>query len=225
MPVFELGNELWFPSVDLSEDDGLLAYGGDLNTERLLFAYKAGIFPWYSPPDPILWWSPDPRFVLFPERLKVSKTMRQILRKNIFKVTYDQEFRTVMENCGLVPRKDQQGTWITDDMLDAYCDLHKKGLAHSVEVYLEDELVGGLYGICIGQCFFGESMFSKVSNASKTGFITMVTEMEKAGIRIIDCQVFTPHLESLGAEMIPRTQFLQIIHSGMNDSSVFTFKE
>jgi leucyl/phenylalanyl-tRNA---protein transferase len=210
MPVFQLSDDLIFPPVDLAEPDGLLAYGGDLTPERLLLAYSEGIFPWYDEP-PILWWSPDPRFVLFPEELKISASMKQVLKKGTFTITVNKDFQGVIAGCRHVSRPGQDGTWITPDVEAAYISLHKAGYAHSVECWQQDELVGGFYGIQLGTSFFGESMFSLVSNASKAAFITFVQYVAAQGITMIDCQVYTAHLESLGARMIPREQFLDII--------------
>lgn len=212
MPVFRLSPELVFPDVNLAED-GLLAIGGDLSMERLLLAYKSGIFPWYSEDEPILWWSPNPRFVLFPNELKVSKSMSQLLKRNIFKVTFNQCFEEVMRVCGEVPREGQDGTWINEDMVRAYVELHKNGYAHSVEVWEDDKLVGGLYGVLLGKVFFGESMFYKVSNASKYGFIVFVEKLKSLGIELIDCQVPTPHLASLGAQNIEREDFIALLRN------------
>ena len=175
MPIFKLTNELIFPSPHLAEEDGLLAIGGDLSEARLLLAYSMGIFPWYSEGDPILWWSTDPRLVLFPEDLKVSRSLNQTLRKGIFNITFDEAFEEVIRNCASVHSKADGGTWITDDMMDAYIDLHHAGYAHSVESWFEGKLAGGLYGISIGSAFFGESMFAKKSDASKAAFVTLVT--------------------------------------------------
>lgn len=215
MPIFSLSDEIFFPPPYLANPDGILAVGGDLSSERLLLAYETGIFPWFSPGEPIIWWSPDPRFVLYPEHLKVSKSMRPYLNGKKFRVSYDQAFREVMANCQQIPRPGQNGTWITEEMLDAYCALHTLGFAHSVEVWKGEQLVGGLYGISLGKCFFGESMFSKESNASKTGFISLVQNLKHQGFEIIDCQVHTPHLESLGAQHIPRALFLEQLHKGL----------
>jgi len=208
MAVFSLTKELIFPPVHLSDNDGLLAVGGDLSPERLLLAYRSGIFPWYSKP-PILWWSPDPRFVLFPDELKVSASMRQVLKKNVFRITFNQDFPAVISHCRQTPRKGQDGTWITNAVQRAYIQLHEQGYAHSVECWLQDRLVGGLYGIKLGSCFFGESMFSLVSNASKAAFITFV-QSEK-NLQLVDCQVHTEHLASLGARFLTRENFLELI--------------
>ena len=212
MALFALQQELIFPPVNLAEPDGLLAMGGDLSTERLLLAYKSGIFPWYEGDVP-LWWCPDPRFVLFPEKLKVSKTMRQLIKKETFRFSVNTNFRSVIRACKTSSRKNQHGTWITDEVEEAYCLLHEKGYAHSAEAWVGDDLAGGLYGIRMGKVFFGESMFSHQSNASKYAFISMVEQLKSEGIALIDCQVYTAHLESLGARMIPRKEFLEIIQS------------
>ncbi len=204
-------DELIFPAPELADEDGILAIGGDLSPERLLLAYQNGIFPWFNEEDPIIWWSPDPRFVLLPHQLKVSKTMRQTLRRNVFTITLDTDFKSVLENCQAIRRNGQDGTWITGEMLAAYVRLHELGFAHSVEVWQEGALVGGLYGISLGKCFFGESMFAKVSNASKAGFITLVQHLETLGFDMIDCQTETEHLQSLGADFISRADFLEYL--------------
>lgn len=210
MPIFSLDKELLFPPVDLSEPDGLLAIGGDLSTERLLIAYRSGIFPWYEG-DHILWWCPDPRFVLYPEDLVVSKSMRAVINKNIFRFSINEAFSDVIGNCKRIRRKDQQSTWITDEVNSAYIELHKKGFAISAEAWQDDVLAGGLYGVRLGNVFYGESMFSAVSNASKFAFILLMEQLKREGIVIIDCQVYTEHLESLGARMIPRKNFIRIL--------------
>ena len=210
MPLYALDNRLWFPPVDHALSDGLLAMGGNLSMERLLLAYRKGIFPWYEDDIP-LWWCPDPRFVLFPHQLKISKSMQQLLKKQTFHFTVDKAFEKVIHHCKRINRNGQQGTWITDEVEQAYIQLHQKGFAHSAEVWLNNELVGGLYGIRLGNVFFGESMFSLVSNASKFAFISYVTQLVKEGVQLIDCQVYTEHLESLGAEMIPRNTFIKLL--------------
>ncbi|GAA4329616.1 leucyl/phenylalanyl-tRNA--protein transferase [Mucilaginibacter gynuensis] len=203
--IFRLDERLVFPDPELADEDGLLAVGGDLSTGRLLLAYQHGIFPWYSDDTPILWYSPHERFVLYPGELKISKSMRQVLRSGKFTVTMNTAFADVIKACSLVPREGQDGTWITDDMINAYVELHRQGYAHSVEVWQQGELAGGLYGVHAGQVFCGESMFSKVSNASKTALIALC---QTGNYNLIDCQVHTEHLESMGAKMISRQQYM-----------------
>lgn len=210
MPLFALDSELIFPPVNLAEPDGLLAVGGDLSPKRLLLAYRSGIFPWYEG-EHILWWSPDPRFVLFPEELKVSRSMKQLIKQHKFEFTIDRDFRQVISNCKSIKRRDQHSTWITDEVREAYINMHELGFAHSAETWLNGELVGGLYGIRLGNVFFGESMFSKTSNASKFAFIRYVQYLQGEGVSLIDCQVYTEHLESLGARMIPRSSFMKLL--------------
>jgi leucyl/phenylalanyl-tRNA--protein transferase len=210
MPVYALDQQLWFPPVSEAMEDGLLAMGGDVSAERLILAYQQGIFPWYEGDTP-LWWSPDPRFVLYPERLKISKSMQSLIRKNHFRFSVNTAFSQVISNCKLLQRKGQDGTWITDELEASVNRLYKMGYAHSAETWLGDQLVGGLYGIRMGKLFFGESMFSKESNASKFAFIRFVEELIKENIHLIDCQVYTEHLESLGAEMISREAFIEAI--------------
>jgi leucyl/phenylalanyl-tRNA---protein transferase len=210
MPIFVLDKELEFPSVHLAEPDGLLAIGGDLSVERLLVAYQSGIFPWYEG-EYILWWSPDPRFILIPQELIVHKSMKALLRKNIFRFTVNTAFLEVISNCKMISRRDQAGTWISEEMRAAYMRLHTLGYAHSAETWQNGELVGGLYGVRIGNVFFGESMFSKISNASKYAFINYVQQLKKEGVKLIDCQVYTEHLESLGARMIDRNEFIELL--------------
>ncbi len=199
------------PDLALSEPDGLLAVGGDLSPARIINAYLNGIFPWYSEGQPLLWWSPDPRAVLFPDKLHLSRSLKKIIRKGVFTTTLDQAFEQVIYHCAQTPRKDQDGTWITDEMSQAYIHLHKLGLAHSAECWLDGKLVGGLYGLALGRVFFGESMFSHQSNASKVAFVHLLDELKKADYALIDCQVTTDHLLSLGAEEIPRNQFLSLV--------------
>ena len=206
--IFRLDKRIIFPEPSLAEEDGLLAVGGDLSTDRLILAYHNGIFPWYNDDTPILWYSPHERFVLFPDELKISKSMRQVLKSGRFKVTYEENFAEVIDACSTVNRKDQPGTWITTDMKSAYIRLHKGGHAHSVEVWEDEKLVGGLYGVQVGEVFCGESMFSKVSNASKVALISLCNTNK---YRLIDCQVYTEHLESLGARMISRDEYLRIL--------------
>ena len=208
MPVFRLSDQIIFPEPELSREDGLLAVGGDLSIERLILAYRMGIFPWYSHGDPILWWSPDPRLVLYPDALHVSRSLMKTLKQGHFIVTLDQDFAQVIAACAGAPRDKQPGTWITTDMMDAYCRLHEAGFAHSVEVWNQGELAGGLYGVSLGKCFFGESMFARKNNASKVGLVTLVHLLQKWSFHLIDCQVTTHHLVRLGAREIPRKQFM-----------------
>lgn len=211
MPVYRLTSDLVFPHPSLADEDGLLAIGGDLSVERLLLAYENGIFPWYEG-QAILWWSPDPRFILYPKNLRISKSMKKVLRKNIYRITFDQCFRKVITLCGEIRRNN---TWINRDMIESYCELHNLGFAHSVEAWHEDKLVGGLYGVSLGKCFFGESMFSLMDNASKAALITLTAKLEYLGFHFIDCQVYTKHLESLGAINIPREDFLIELANGL----------
>lgn len=206
--MFLLPKELVFPPVHLADKTGLLAIGGDLSTERLIKAYKNGIFPWYSEGEPICWYSPNPRMVLFPQKIYISKSMRKVLRSNEFSVTFNKHFEKVIKNCKNSYRKDQQGTWITNEMEQAYINLYKKGIAKSVEVWKKNELVGGLYGIDLQTVFCGESMFSKVSNASKVAFIHLAKTLHLKKYKVIDCQIYNDHLASLGAEEISRKKFL-----------------
>jgi leucyl/phenylalanyl-tRNA--protein transferase len=214
MPLmFYLSHHLIFPNPSQADSDGLLAIGGDLTSERLLLAYNSGIFPWYEKDQPILWWSPDPRMVLFPDKLKISKSLQKLINREAFKVTFNEAFSEVIRNCSTIKRDGQMGTWITEEMQKAYLDLHNLGYALSVEVWRDDKLVGGLYGIDLPEkkIFCGESMFSKQSNASKVGFCYLVSELKKKSYHLIDCQMYTAHLESLGAEEISRGQFLQFL--------------
>jgi len=209
--MYLLSKDIVFPPVHLANQDGLLAIGGDLSLERLLLAYKSGIFPWYNQGEPIIWYSPNPRMVLFPDQLKISKSMKKLIRKGEFDITFNQNFSEVIAQCKSIPRNDQGGTWITDEMQQAYINLHKNGYARSVEVWKDDELVGGLYGIDLGTVFCGESMFSKVSNTSKLAFIYLIDKLKKENYRIIDCQVYNKHLASLGAKEITREAFLTFL--------------
>lgn len=203
-----LGKELVFPPVEMTSAEGIIAFGGDLRPERLILAYQNGIFPWYNEGEPIIWYCPEDRMVLFPNELKISKSMRQLMRNNTFRITSNTAFEQVISQCQNSPRKDQLGTWITDDMKQAYLKLHELGFAKSVEVWQDDELVGGLYGIDLGHIFCGESMFSKESNTSKLAFIYLVQQLEKKQYKLIDCQVYNEHLESLGAREISRSEFI-----------------
>ncbi len=211
MRLHLLDESLWFPPVDDALPDGLLAAGGDLSLERLLLAYRNGIFPWFNDGEPPLWWSPDPRFVMFPEELKVSKSMAQVLRRGTFEFRINTDMPAVIANCKEIEREGQDGTWITDEVMDAYIRMHHAGYAHSAEAWQDGKLVGGLYGIWLGKVFFGESMFSLVSNASKFAFIHWVRYLQQHGVQRIDCQVYTAHLASLGARMIPRSQFTAMV--------------
>lgn len=204
--------ELRFPDVTLAlrDPDGLLALGGDLSSERLLLAYRSGIFPWFGPQQPVLWWSPDPRLVLFPESLRISRSLSKALRRNDLAVTMDTAFSQVVEQCA-ARRPGQSGTWITPEMRTAYQQLHAQGYAHSVECWQKDTLVGGLYGVAVGRIFFGESMFTRVNDASKVAFVTLVQRLQEWGFPMIDCQVYTRHLESLGATSISRSEFLRVL--------------
>ncbi len=206
-----LTEEIAFPPVDLADEDGLLAIGGDLSPERLLLAYKSGIFPWYNANEPIQWWSPDPRFVLFPDKLKVSKSMQTVLNNGKFRFTINRAFKQVIENCKTSARKDQEGTWILEDTVNAYTKMHELGYAHSAEAWQNGELVGGLYGVRMGNIFFGESMFSKTSNASKFAFINYIAQLKKENVALIDCQIYSMHLHSMGAQMIERKAFTELL--------------
>nr|WP_305801124.1 leucyl/phenylalanyl-tRNA--protein transferase [Thiolapillus sp.] len=194
----------------------MLAVGGDLTPERIVQAYRQGIFPWYGDDQPILWWSPDPRMVLFPDDLHVSRSLAKELRRGRFQVTFDLAFDQVIESCAQ-PRKDEPGTWLMPEMIAAYQELHRLGIAHSVETWHDGELVGGLYGNALGSVFFGESMFSRMSNASKVAFVCLVRSLSRTGYSLVDCQIFTPHLQSLGAGLIPRERFLSLLNDSVND--------
>ena len=211
-----------FPDPTLAETDpdGLLAVGGDLSVERIVQAYRQGIFPWYGESQPILWWSPDPRMVLFPDELHVSRSLAREMRKGRFQVTFDQAFDRVIEACAQ-SRQADDGTWLTAEMVAAYRCLHRLGIAHSVEAWQEGVLVGGLYGNALGSVFFGESMFARISNASKVAFVCLVRSLEHAGFRLIDCQVHTPHLQSLGAHLISRDEFLSLLNGAVNHPQCF----
>lgn len=211
--MFYLGDELYFPPLSQTHPTGIVAFGGDLSLPRLELAYKSGIFPWFEDGEPITWYSPSERMVLFLEDLRVSKSLNKIIDRNVFKLTFNKAFRKVISNCQMVKRSGQLGTWITDDMIEAYCKLHNAGMAQSVEVWENDELVGGLYGIDLGHIFCGESMFSLRSNASKVGFVHLVEKLKQENYLLLDCQVFNPHLESLGAVEIDRDNFLMILNS------------
>jgi leucyl/phenylalanyl-tRNA--protein transferase len=216
MPIFQLTDEIIFPAPELSEEDGLLAVGGDLSLERLLLAYSNGIFPWYNEEDPILWWCTKPRFILKPKDIKISKSMEKILRKNEFQVTFDKDFAGVISNCKALREVQENGTWIQDEIKDAYINLFNHGFASSVEVYKEGELVGGLYGVKLGKCFFGESMFSKVSNSSKVALIHLARKLQEENYLFIDCQVRTNHLESMGGKFVSWEEFKELLNKGLS---------
>lgn len=209
-----------FPDVELAltDPDGLLAIGGDLSVERLTAAYQHGIFPWYSEGQPIIWWSPNPRAVLFLEKLKISRSLKKTLKKDTYKVTFDLAFKEVIEACA-VSRRDGFGTWIVEDMKDAYINLHQHGIAHSVEVWSEDELIGGLYGVSLGKAFFGESMFSRKSDASKVALTYLVQQLKQWDFGFIDCQVYSEHLETLGSEQISRQSFIRLLNDYCGEKS------
>lgn len=211
-------DNLSFPEPEnaLNEPNGLLAVGGDLSLERLLTAYKLGIFPWYEAGQPILWWSPDPRMVLFPNDLHISRSLKKTLKKQEYKVTLNQNFSAIIIACSKQRNKNRVGTWITDEMQQAYIALHKAGFAHSVETWLDNKLVGGLYGIALGEIFFGESMFALQNNASKVAFIHLVRSLKKQGFKLIDCQVRSEHLASLGAKEIKRKEFMHYLYENIN---------
>lgn len=211
--MYFLSRELYFPPVTHASPEGIVAVGGDLSPERLLLAYRSGIFPWFDEDEPILWWSPPERMVLLFPELKVSKSMRNIINRNMFKVTWNTAFEEVIKSCRTIKRDGQPGTWITEEMQEAYCTLHKMGYAKSVEVWQDDVLVGGLYGVDLGNIFCGESMFSKVSNASKIAFIALAQKLQNEKYHLLDCQVHNDHLESLGAREIPRDIFIRVLNT------------
>jgi leucyl/phenylalanyl-tRNA---protein transferase len=216
VPVFRLDERVAFPPPELAED-GLLAVGGDLRPERLLTAYAQGIFPWYEDGLPILWHSPDPRMVLRAEDLHVSRSLAKTMRRRTYQVTFDSAFRDVVEACASMDRPGQEGTWITSEMISAYEVLHRLGFAHSVEAWRGDELVGGLYGVSLGSAFFGESMFSRAHDASKVAFVTLVRDLSRRGIGLVDCQVHTEHLARFGAEEWPRERFLEALAAALRN--------
>ena len=218
-------NSLQFPPLDkaMREPNGLLAAGGDLSAERLISAYRHGCFPWFQDGQPILWWSPDPRTVLFPEELHISRSLAKLLRQQRFRVSFDQNFAQVIEACA-APRDYADGTWITQNMQEAYLHLHKRGIAHSVEVWQGHELVGGLYGLAMGKLFFGESMFSRIDNASKVGFATLVDKLQEWGFVLIDCQMPTQHLHSFGARAITRATFVEYLHRYLDTPSTASWQ-
>ena len=209
--MFLLSNELYFPPVNEADEEGILAIGGDLSTQRLLLAYRNGIFPWYTDDEPIIWWCPNPRFVLFPDEIKISKSMRAVVKKQTYSFTINNCFNNVIKNCKTINREGQSGTWISEEVIDAYTNLHNLGYALSAETWKNNKLVGGLYGVKMGNIFFGESMFSLSPNASKFAFIQLVQYLKNEGVKLIDCQVYTNHLESLGAKMIDRNDFMRLL--------------
>ena len=213
MTIFRIPKEHFFPHAALAEPNGLLGVGGDLHPNRLLLAYRSGIFPWYSEGQPILWFSPDPRFVLDPNELYVPRSLKQTIRKKKFRITMDLAFEKVIEQCSIKKRDGQFGTWITQDMKESYTQLHNMGIAHSIEAWEDDVLVGGLYGVCIGNLFAGESMFAKRSDASKVAFVYAVHQLIAWGIELIDSQVYTEHLERFGAKEIDRSEYLYMLES------------
>lgn len=215
MPVYRIGEELAFPPASFAEPDGLLGVGGDLRPERLLLAYAQGIFPWYDESLPILWYSPDPRLVLEPKNLRVSRRLAKTVRQHRFEVTLDRAFERVIRACASNPRREGNGTWITPAMIEGFCRLHEQGFAHSVEAWREGELVGGLYGLSLGAMFFGESMFHRETDASKVAFVTLVHQLERWEFHCVDCQVHTEHLVSLGAVPWPRERFLHALRSAL----------
>lgn len=219
MEIHYLSQSIWFPNPDEANDEGLLAIGGDLSLKRLMHAYRSGIFPWYEEGQPILWWSPNPRMVLFPEKFKISKSLQKTIHSKKFTVSFNTCFSEVIKNCSTIKRNGQAGTWITKEMVEAYLVLHQQGHAMSVEVWEGEQLVGGLYGIDLPNksIFCGESMFSKVSDASKVGFYFLVEKLKKQNYNLIDCQMYTPHLESLGATEIPRNDFLKYLTNKQMD--------
>ncbi|APR85061.1 Leucyl/phenylalanyl-tRNA--protein transferase [Minicystis rosea] len=219
--IFRLDHRLLFPRPDLAEPDGLLAVGGDLSPERLVLAYASGIFPWYDDESPILWHSPDPRTVLLSQTLDVPRSLAKTLRRGTYEIRLDTAFRAVIEGCQRIPRPDQDGTWITDEMLEAYVDLHERGLAHSAEAWHDGALAGGLYGVCLGGAFFGESMFATQPDASKAAFVTLVRQLARWGIDLIDCQVHTAHLARFGAEEWPRAKFLAVLGDALQKETRF----
>ena len=211
--MYQLSKSIWFPSHEQSDKNGLIAVGGDLTEERLLHAYRSGIFPWFNEGQPLLWWSPDPRMILFPKNFKVSKSLKKTIFKNKYSITYNKSFEEVINCCSKIKREGQQGTWITKNMITAYLQLHKNGYAQSIEVWSDNQLIGGLYGVDLKEkkIFCGESMFSKKNDASKIAFYYLVKNIQAKKYKLIDCQMYTPHLESLGAQEIPRNEFLKYL--------------
>lgn len=220
MSVFFLSDKITFPPPRFAAQDGLLAVGGDLSQERLLLSYSLGIFPWFSDEEPLLWWSPDPRLALYPEEIRVSKSLKKIIKQGIFRVTMDTAFERVITACAQIRLQQNEGTWIGKDMVEAYCKLHAAGYAHSVEAWHEGKLAGGLYGVSLGRCFFGESMFTYISNASKVAFVALIEHLKALSFDLIDCQVPTKHLISFGARKIPRNVFLKQLEKALTSPSI-----
>ena len=217
MPVYLLSNELIFPPPEGASEEGVVAIGGDFRPERLMVAYSQGIFPWPTEGFPLLWFSPDPRFVLPPSQLRVSRSLRKSIRREPYRITTDTAFAATIEGCGAAPRPGQSGTWITDELIEGYLALHERGFAHSVEAWRGEELVGGLYGVSLGTCFFGESMFARAPDASKIAFVTLVGHLLDWGFRVVDCQVYTDHLARLGARRWPRHRFLAELQAALEE--------
>ena len=220
MPVYQLSEDLVFPSPYLASKEGLLAIGGDLRPQRLLLAYGNGIFPWYSEGEPILWWSPDPRLVLYPAELKVSRSLKKVFKRNIFQVSMDGAFEAVITECAQVRLENHEGTWIVDDMIQAYCRLHESGFAHSVEVWQDNQLAGGLYGVSLGKCFFGESMFTRITNASKVALVVLAQHLKALDFALIDCQIATAHLTRFGAREISRAHYLAQLAEALKSATL-----
>jgi leucyl/phenylalanyl-tRNA--protein transferase len=220
MPVYRISEDLVFPSPYLASKEGLLAIGGDLSLDRLLLAYRNGIFPWYSEGEPILWWSPDPRLVLYPNELKISRSLKKVIRQAVFEVTMDRAFEDVIAECARVRLEKAEGTWIVADMVRAYCRLHESGFAHSVEVWQDDRLAGGLYGVSLGKCFFGESMFTRITNASKVALVALAEHVKALEFAFIDCQITTGHLARFGAREITRSRYLNELATALKATSL-----
>ena len=220
MTVFLLSKEIAFPPPQFASPEGLLAIGGDLSQQRLLLAYSLGIFPWFSNEDPIMWWSPDPRLVLYPEEIKVSKSLKKVIRKGMFHITMDTAFMRVVDSCAQTRVLNGEETWIVEDMVKAYCELHESGFAHSVEAWHQGSLAGGLYGVSLGRCFFGESMFTRVTNASKVAFVALTEYVKSLSFHMIDCQVRTEHLIRFGAREIPRFRFLEELNTALETPTI-----
>ncbi|MCP3871687.1 MAG: leucyl/phenylalanyl-tRNA--protein transferase [Desulfobacteraceae bacterium] len=220
MPLFRLSKRLDFPPAWLARSDGLLCLGGDLSFKRLLLAYKSGIFPWFSKDEPILWWSPDPRLVLFPENINISKSLKKKIKKKMFSIRVDTCFEQTILSCAQPRKNGHEGTWLVDEMIEAYIELHRQGFAHSIETFRDDKLVGGLYGICLGGSFFGESMFSFESDASKIALVALANHLKRHSFDLIDCQVTTNHLLSMGACEISRNSFLDIIDQSVKREDI-----